>query len=56
METDAQKKRHVMKMIGTRPEAVIKALKAATKNEDEEDEEDHHEINNNDQSRSDIEN
>lgn len=39
METDAQKKRHVMKMIGTRPEAVVEALKAATKNSDQEEDE-----------------
>ena len=41
MESDAQKKRHVNKLIGARHEAVIKALKAATKqeNDQEEDEE-----------------
>ena len=44
-----------MKMIGTRPEAVIKALKAATKNSDQEDE-DSPDQNDDDHSKSDIEN
>lgn len=44
-----------MKMIGTRPEAVIKALRAATKNSDQDEDEESPDPND-DLSKSDIEN
>ena len=37
METRDDKKRYVMKMIKTRPNAVMEALKAATKDQEEAD-------------------